>query len=124
MVRFANIVIGYFIIAAVMWGGGAIDWDNSGVGSILIDNPDKGEVNRDVTENLNQSTGPIQQASQAVGGGLIAVWNITIKIIGVMFWPILTLTSVSAPPSVVVLLGGTPTAGFYVSLIRVIRGSA
>lgn len=123
MVQFANVVIGYFIVGAVMWGGGAIAWDDAGVATLFIDDPQTGATDKETARQLEQSGGPIQQASQSVSGGLIAVWNLLIKLVGYLFWPIVTVAGANAPPSVIVLVGGTPTVAFYTSIIRVFRGT-
>ena len=124
MVRFANIVIGYFIIGAVMWGGGALVWSDAGVGTLFINNPQTGDINENTTEQLKETGGPIQQAANAATGGLIAVWNLMVQLIGFLFWPIQTLADSNAPPQIVVLFGGTPTVAFVGAVIRVVRGSA
>jgi len=63
-----------------------------------------------------------------VAGGLVgpvlAVWNVITELIAVLFWPVVTLRSTGAPPSVVVLLGGTPTVAFFMGVVRTVRESA
>ena len=118
MVRFANVVIAYTVIGIVMWGCGFIGWGSAGVGQLFIDNPGPTtDVNEQTGNELEQAGGPIQQAAQALGGGaLLAVWNLISGLIGFLFWPIVTLDAVNAPPRAVALLGGPLTAGFFISL--------
>ena len=130
MARFSSILIVYFVIGATMWGGGAIVWDDTGVGEFIIDNPDdfnnpnqdaKNEEASNILERLGQ---PIQNIVGTVGGGLIASWNLLSKFIAYLFWPITVLQSANAPPRVVVLGGGSLVVAFYGSFIRTIRTSA
>lgn len=123
--RFTNIVLAYAVMGMVMWGGGAIAWESSGVAGLLIDDPQTGEISTDMIDQLQSLDGPIKEAAATVGGtGLLAAWNIIIKVVSFWFWPIVTLQSQGAPPRVWVLVGGTPTAAFWATLIRLIRSSA
>jgi len=121
--RWVNIILAYFVIGAVMWGAGLIAWSQAGVGLLFIDSPANGvDVNENTTQDVEQSGGPIQQAASTVSGPLVAVWNLLVRLIGYLTWPITVLQSVGAPPRIIVLLGGTPTVGFFATLIGVIRG--
>lgn len=125
--RFSNVIMAYFIIGAVMWGGGVIAWSDAGVGSLFIEDPDGDTVgtNSSTADALESISGPIKQAASTVGGaGLLAVLGLFVKLFSFLFWPITTLIGVGAPISVTVLFGGSLTTAFYVSLIRVVRGSA
>jgi hypothetical protein len=123
--RFSNIVVAYAVIGMVMWGGGAIAWENSGLGGVIIDAPDDGSVSTDTADELQSLGGPIQEAAATVGGtGLLAVWNILIKLLGFLFWPVVTMQGAGAPPRVWVLFGGTLTIAFYAAALRLIRSSA
>jgi len=108
-----------------MWGGGAIAWDDSGVGQFLVDDPTRGDTNEEVQDRFEQSGGPIQQAASTIGGGgLLAVWNFIVRLLAYLFWPITVLVSVNAPPRATTLIGGTLVMGFVATFIRIIRGSA
>jgi hypothetical protein len=126
--RFAQIVMAYFLIGALMWAGGVVDWSDSGVGGVLIDDPGVGDADTEVDESTQQDLegigGVIQQAVQTGAGGLIAVWNIAIQLIGYLFWPITTLVSLDAPPRAVVIFGGTPTVAFLGAVLRLVKTSA
>lgn len=124
MARFGTIVIVYFIIGATMWGGGAIAWTESGVGTLIIEDPQTGQVNDETTNDLSEADGPIRQAAQSFGGPILAVWNIIVQFIGFLFWPVTVLQAVNAPPRIVVLLGGAPSVAFLAGTIRLIRESA
>jgi hypothetical protein len=124
MARFGSIIMVYFVIGAVMWGGGAIAWEDSGVGSLVIQDPQTGEVNNELSSDLENTGGPLRQAAQGFGGAVLGIWNIVIKFVGYLFWPVTVLQSVNAPPRLVVLLGGTPTLAFLGSVLRLITRSA
>jgi len=120
--RFEDVILAYFIIGAVMWGGGAINWQHSGVGGLFIKHPqDNLTVNSQTAQNVKHAGGAISAITNTLGGGLIVAWNILVKLIAFLFWPIVTLKSVNAPPRIVVLGGGSLTVAFFGSLIRVIR---
>lgn len=124
MARFGSIIMVYFVIGAVMWGGGAIAWSESGIGQLVVTDPQAGEVNEDLSGDLENSGGPLRQAAQNFGGPVLAIWNIVVKFIGYLFWPVTVLQSVNAPPRLVVLLGGTPTLAFLGGILRLITRSA
>jgi hypothetical protein len=122
--RFSHIVLLYAVCGMVMWGGGAIAWGQSGVAGLLIEDPGSGSLNQETSDSLEQLGGPIQEAAAAVGGtGLLAAWNLIVKILSFLFWPIVTLQGANAPPRVWVTIGGTPTVAFYAALITLIRSS-
>lgn len=126
--RFGQLVVAYFLIGSVMWAGGAIAWSDAGVGNFLITaDADEGTVEQsaNTTDDLTELGGPIEEAASQVDGlGLLAVWNLLVKLIGYLTWPITVLQSVDAPVEIVVILGGTFQMAFFVSVIRVVRGSA
>lgn len=124
MARFGSLILVYFVIGAVMWGGGAIVWSEAGVGTLIIEDPQTGTVNDDTVDELEDAGGPIRQAAEQIGGPVLAIWNIIIKFIGYLFWPITVLQAVNAPPRITVLLGGTPSIAFLGGIIRLIRDSA
>jgi len=124
MTRFGTVIMVYFVVGAVMWGGGAIAWSETGLNSLIIEDPQTGEVNDNTTEQFEQAGGPIRQAAQSFGGPVLAIWNIVVQFIGYLFWPVTTLQSVNAPPRLVVLLGGAPSVAFVAGTIRLIRDSA
>jgi hypothetical protein len=123
--RFGPIIMAYFVIGTVLWGGGVIAWSNAGVAQTFVEDPAAAETNEKTGEQLERLGGPIDQLADTVtGGGMLAVWNILVNLISWLFWPLVTLWRVGAPAEATVLLGGSVTTGFYVSLIRIVRGSA
>jgi len=129
MARFAAVILAYFVIGATMWGGGVIQWDDTGIGGLIITDPgaEKGEsvkVNENTSSTLEQSGGPIRQAAGSVAGPILAIWNFIVQFIGFLFWPVTVLQSVTAPTRVVVLAGGAVSVMFLGAIIRLIRRSA
>lgn len=116
--RFANVIVAYTVLGVVMWGTGFIGWGSAGIGQLFIDDPGPTtDINEATGDELEKAGGPIQQAAQSLGGGaLLAVWNLISGVIGFLFWPIVTLDAVNAPPRAVALLGGPLTAAFFISL--------
>ena len=123
MVRFGEVVMAYFLIGSVLWAGGAIPWDDAGIGNVIVDvQADDVTTQENTSQDLKQLGGPIQEASTTVsGGGLIAAWNIIVKLVGFLFWPVVVLDGIGAPKRIVVVLGGTMVMAFIVGLIAVVR---
>jgi hypothetical protein len=126
--RFAQIVLAYFLVGSLMWAGGVIQWDEAGLGSVFIDQPGVGDaetnVNQQTQQDLEGLGGVIQQAAQTGAGGLVALWNIAVKLLGFLFWPVTTLVSLDTPPRVLVIFGGAMTVTFFGAMFRVLRSSA
>lgn len=124
--RFGNVILGYFVIGALMWGGGVIAWDDAGVAQMFVDDPTNPEPNEERQQDVQGIDGRISQivGSFASALGLFAVWNILVKFVAYLFWPITVLNSVAAPPRIVVLLGGALTTMFHLALLRAVRGSS
>lgn len=120
--RFQKVILAYFVMGALLWGGGVIQWGETGMVGYLMDSPTS--VNEDTSDELRSVGGPIQQAVGDLTGGLVAIWNILVQFVGYLFWPILTLQSVSAPPRATVLVGGSMTVAFIGAFIRIVRQSA
>lgn len=126
MVRFGEVVLAYFLIGSMMWAGGLVGWHDAGVGSVLVSPSEYGaQANSSTGEQLEQASGPIQQAADTVsGGGLLAVWGLITGILNYLFWPVSVMVTVNAPAEVVVLMGGTFVMALFVGVIRLIRSSA
>lgn len=124
MVRFSNIVIAYFVIGAVMWGGGAIAYGNSGLAQEFIDISD-GSASGDqgLLNSISNMDVPILSSAASAATGLIAIWGILEKIIAFLFWPLTIVATAGFPLRIQVLVGGVFMVGFLMSLLRVIRGS-
>lgn len=125
MVQFSRIIVAYFIVGAVLWGGGLLPYSESGITTLFVSSPDNGtEINNGTAGQLEDAAGPIQEAAESIGGGaVLAVFNLLTAFIGFLFWPTTALIHMNAPPRAIVL-GSALTVAFFGSVLRVIRSSA
>lgn len=124
-VRASHVVLIYFVLGAVMFGGGAVTFDNSGVTQFFITQDSQGVSPADEPEQqLSGVSGVITNLVGAFGGPAILVWNLFVGLLTWMHWPLVVLIENAAPPRVSVLLGGTPVVAFYMAVIRLVKSSA
>jgi len=125
MIRASNIIVIYFVIGAVMFGGGAVAFDDSGLTQFFVD-MSGGDVDasNQTGENLTGVSGAITSLVGSFGGPAILVWNLFAGLVAFLNWPLFVLIDSGAPPRVTVLLGGTLTVAFYMAAIRLVRSSA
>jgi len=108
-----------------MFGGGAIDLADAGVTQVFIDDGPGGIApDDDTTQSLQGVGGAIQSVVDQFAGPIVIVWNLVTGIMTFVNWPITVLNGVNAPPIAVVGLGGSLTAAFYLSVVRLVRTSA
>jgi len=126
MVRFSNIILAYFVIGSVMIGGGAIDFQDAGVAQFFVEQDDSGELNpaQERQQDLEGIGGAVQSVVDAVVGPIILIYNLIVGLLAYLNWPLTVLASNNAPPMATLLVGGSLTAAFYLSIIRLIRVSA
>jgi len=124
--RFGTIILAYFVIGVVMFGGGAIDYEDAGVATYFVEDPggEGPEPRKEASDNLGGIGTAISNLVGQFVGALQLVYNLVVGLLGFLNWPVVVLLSVNAPPSSVLLLGGTMQVGFYVSVIRLFRSSA
>ncbi|RDZ99259.1 hypothetical protein DEQ92_20940 [Haloferax sp. Atlit-6N] len=124
-IRFSRIVLLYFVLGAVMFGGGAVSYDDSGVTKYFIDQDgDDVEAGEQPSSNLQGVAGAITSLVGQVGGATVLVWNLAVGVVSFLNWPVVVFIENGAPPTVTVLLGGAPTVMFYGSLVTLVRSSA
>jgi hypothetical protein len=118
-------VLLYFILGTVMFGGGAVDYSEAGVAGFFVEHDSGSFAPTDKAESQidNQSNAITNLVGEFLGGIQI-VWNLTIGLMGFLNWPIIVLLSVGAPPMAVLLVGGSLSASFYLSIITLVRSSA
>lgn len=122
--RFANIIMTYLIIGLVMFGGGAISWDDSGASEFFLtggENQSQPQLNPDISQEMENSGGVINNLVTAFSGTLLIVWNLIVGLITYLNWPVAVLASNNAPPIATALLGGSLSASFYLSAIQLWR---
>lgn len=124
--KFGHVLIAYFLIGGLMWAGGVIDWQDSGVPQLVAEPTENGAaVNESTQKTVEGTGGPIQEAAQAVGvSGLFAIWELIAKLLAYLFWPITALQVVNAPTEVVVVAGGGMVVSFIAGFILLIRSGA
>lgn len=115
--RFGPVIMAYFMIGVVMWGGGVIGWSQAGVGQQFVDaGGNQVQPNESTADQLERTGGVVNQAAQSLAGPVILVWNLVTNFIRFLFWPVTTMTAVNAPPQLVVLSAAL-SIGFFVALI-------
>lgn len=123
--RMGNLVLAYFIIGTVMWGGGALTFEEAGVVTavVTIDGGQIG-VNETFAGEIERQDSIIGGVVTAFGAGLLIVWNLIFAILKFIHWPLVTLIQNHAPPAITVLLGGGMTLSFYLALISLVTRSS
>lgn len=121
MANLSNLVFAYFVIGAVMWGGGALTFEEAGVitSVVTMDNGNVG-VNESFSREINKQDSIIGGVVTAFGAGLLIVWNMIFAVLKFIHWPLTTLIQAHAPPQVTVLLGGGMTLSFYMAIARMV----
>lgn len=123
--QFTRIIVLYFVLGALMFGGGAVSWDNSGPTQYFVSQDQTGvSADSQPREQLGGVAGAITSLLGQFGAPLILVWNLVVGLVSFLNWPIFVLVENSAPPRVTVLLGGALTVMFYGSLVRLVKSSA
>jgi hypothetical protein len=123
--QFTRMIVVYFVLGALMFGGGAVTWDDSGPTKYFISQDATGvSADEQTRQNLGGVAGAITSLVGQVGAPLILVWNLIVGLVSFLNWPIFVLAENSVPPRVTILLGGTLTVMFYGSIARLIRRSA
>jgi len=125
MVQFSNLIIVYFVVGAVMFGGGAVTFDDSGVTKFFVD-MDGNDVSPDgePESKLSGLSGTITSLVGQFGAPLVLIWNLVVGVVSFLHWPLTVLIENNAPPRVTLLLGGTFTAMFYMALLGLVTRSS
>lgn len=122
----SKLVVAYFVIGAVMLGGGALEFDEAGIVTHYLNEGDAGNISPDpgVSEDLGGVGNAIQSVIQTVMGPLLIIWKLVSGFIKFVHWPIYVMIGAEVPTRVMVLLGGAPVVMFYMGLVRMVRSSA
>lgn len=125
MARLNDMMLTYFVIGAVMWATGFLEWEETQLAAYFLDVAGGDVSGKDtISANLTSMGGPIGNIVNTLGGGLLAAWKFIGNIIQFVFWPITALSETGAPIEVVVLLGGPPCVAFVGGFVLLVRGSA
>lgn len=127
--RFSHVAVAYFLMGAVMFGGGAIPYDDVGLTQVFVQEEGDGdlEANESAVGGdgglLSNLIGPIRNALGTIAGGsLLAVWGALDSLLGYYAWPVTVLQYNDAPMEAV-LLSGVLVASFTFGILRVFRAS-
>lgn len=129
--QISDVVLIYFVIGAVMVGGGAVDLggtggEGAGIVGFFVQEDAEGDIQaeQNTTENLDNTDSAISTVVNLTVGAALLVWNLAIGLFTFIHWPIAVLTQNNAPPMAVLLLGGGFTAAFYMGVIGLLWRSA
>lgn len=129
--NFQSVALAYFVIGAVMFGGGAVDFQDAGVTQFFLDKneegftpPDREPGKKTPLSAVQGVVGAILGIIDAITGGIVLVFNLAVSLLGYLNWPITVLLAANAPPAAVLLVGGTFTASFYLSVINLISSGS
>lgn len=121
--QLTRILLLYFVMGAVMFGGGAVQFDDSGVTQYFISDQ-TGEPSDQAQGELSGLDSAIASLVGQVGGAIQLVWNLVFGIVLFLNWPLTVMLDNGVPPRVSILFGGSLTVMFYGSLITLVRSSA
>lgn len=121
----------YFVIGAVMVGGGAValggDGAGAGVAGFFVEqNQTTGDLqpSENAASQIDETGGAISTVVSLAAGAIVLVWELALGLFNFLHWPILVLLQVNAPPMAVLLIGGGFTAAFYMAIIGLVWRSA
>jgi hypothetical protein len=123
--QFTRIIVLYFVLGALMFGGGAVSWDSSGPTKYFVSQDQTGvSADSQPQQQLGGVAGAITSLLGQFGAPLVLVWNLVVGLVSFLHWPIFVMAENSVPPRVTVLFGGGLTVMFYGSLVRLVKSSA
>lgn len=124
--QLSDVVLIYFVIGAVMVGGGAVDIGQAGIVNFFVEEDHTGEIQAtgNATNQIDNTGGAISTVVSLAVGAALLVWNMATGLFGFIHWPIFALTQNNAPPMAVLLFGGSFTAAFYMAVIGTVWRSA
>lgn len=135
MARFGHVVVIYFMMGVIVWGGGVVDFTETGlVGSFVNVDETTGEANvnnssiiepgeEDNSGILENLLGPVKEALDTVaGGGVISAFQAVDRFLGFFAWPVTTTKAIGAPVEAVAL-SGVLVVSFVFGAVRIIRST-
>lgn len=126
MARLTRMILVYFVVGAVMFGGGAIAYEDAGIANYFVDQGPTGDAQPtgQAQEQLNGIGGALTSIVGQFGGTAIIVWNLAVGMFSYLNWPWFVLSSNGAPFRVTLLLGGSLVVMFWTGVIILVRQSA
>jgi len=123
--QFTRILVVYFVLGALMFGGGVVSWDDTGPTKYFLSQDEVGVTpDEQPRQTLGGVAGAITSLVGQFGAPLILVWNLVVGLVSFLHWPIFVMVENAVPPRVTVLLGGSLTVMFYGGVVRLVRSSA
>lgn len=124
--QLSDVVIVYFVIGAVMVGGGALALGDAGVVNFIIAEDDQGNIEPadNAANQISQTGGAITTVVSLAVGAIVLVWELALGLFNFLNWPITMLYQNNAPPMAIILLGGSFTLAFYMAVIGLVWRSA
>jgi len=129
--QLSDVVLVYFVIGAVMVGGGAVDLggtggQGAGIVGFFVEEDASGDLqpSNETTSQIDNTGGAISTVVNLAVGAALLVWNLASGLFNFINWPILVLLQHNAPPMAVLLIGGSFTAAFYMAVIGLLWRSA
>ena len=120
-------VFTYFVLGAMSWGAGLVDRDGAGMVNTFFHIQDGNVQTVDGVTTMLTSLGSglsdFEPAALALGS-VVLILGIIRDIAFYLFWPVVTLQTLQAPPEIVLLLGGSLVATFFLATVRVFRAAA
>ena len=123
--QIGNLLLAYFVIGTMMWGGGVLTFEEAGVinSVVTLDDGNVG-VNESFANEIDKQDSVISGVVNAFSGGLTIVWNLIKIVFKFIHWPLTTLIQTHAPPQITILLGGGMTLSFYIAVIKLVSRSS
>jgi hypothetical protein len=126
--RLGAMIMAYFMIGALLFVGGAVPAEETGLVTTFVDFDDQGVNEEEVSAGeggmLSNLVGPVENALNTVaGGGLIAALNKLDSFLGFVAWPWTVMSYWNAPFAVRILVAGPLTVAFTIGGLRVLRSS-
>lgn len=114
----SDVVIVYFVVGVIMVGGGALDLSDAGIANFFVEEEDDGEFTggTDPSGQIDDTDSAVQTVVSLAVGGALLVWNFIKGLFVYLFWPLVTLYQVGAPPMATLLIGGGFTTAFYLGI--------
>ena len=92
--QFTRIIVLYFVLGALMFGGGAVSWDNSGPTKFFVSQDQTGvSADSQPRQQLDGVAGAITSLVGQFGAPLILVWNLVVGLVSFLNWPVFVMVT-------------------------------
>lgn len=130
--QLSDVVMVYFVIGAVMVGGGAVTLggeagSGAGIAGFFVQHNDTTgnlEPAGNASSQISQTGGAISTVVSLAVGAIVLVWELALGLFNFLHWPLFVLIQANAPPMAVLTIGGGFTAAFYMAVIGLVWRAA